>query len=210
MTKRIIKINGREIPVFDDELTGEEIKQMAGIPHQEQPKRQVVLQEGNLNVLVPDHEPIRITPDTAFTHHARHSKAGPATLRERRLVDEVEMLKRAFPGTFLAGDMSWVLIENYMLPAGWQPDETTILLVPPLNYPEAGPDGFYLAHGLKKRSGLTLETPGHYFPKYKNPYADAGYFWYCLEDKEGNWNSRYDSLLTFLDAIWTYLGSVPD
>lgn len=76
MTEKMITINGRQVPVFDDELTGDQLKQMAGLPHQERDKRQVVLQEGDRNVLVPDHRPIRVPSNAVFTDHARHSKAG--------------------------------------------------------------------------------------------------------------------------------------
>jgi hypothetical protein len=53
-----------------------------------------------------------------------------------------------------------------------------------------------------------LTEPGHYFTNYHNPYAKAGYRWYCLEDPDRNWRPEYDSLVTFVEAIRTYLGLV--
>jgi hypothetical protein len=83
-----------------------------------------------------------------------------------------------------------------------------VLIVPPFTYPESAPDGFYLGDHLRRRDGIRLVTPGHYFANYKNPYANAGFRWYCLEDPERNWRPTHDSLLTFVEAIRTYLGTV--
>lgn len=83
-----------------------------------------------------------------------------------------------------------------------------MLIVPPANYPEAAPDGFYLGSQLRRRDGGRLVEPGHYFAGYKNRYAQLGYRWYCLEDPERNWDPRHDSLVTFVEAIRTYLGTV--
>lgn len=52
-----------------------------------------------------------------------------------------------------------------------------------------------------------LRTPGHYFRDYKNPFVGAGYRWYCLEDPESNWNPGYDTLVSFVEAVRTYLGT---
>lgn len=208
MSRRTITINGRQVPVYDDELTGDDVKALAGIAEDDRDKRQVVVQQPDRNVLVPDHDAIRVVPDAVFTHHARHSKAAvTATVRSRRLQRELAVVRRLFPQAEAASDLSWVLIPDYTLPHGWEPSLTTILIVPPPNYPEAGPDGFYLGDRLRRHG----RTPGHYFRAYrKNRFADRGYVWYCLEDPERNWQPEHDSLVTFLDAIWTYLGSVPD
>lgn len=208
MGQRTITINGRQIPVYDDELTGDHVKALAEIPEADRPGRQVVLQQPDRNLLVPDHEPIRVVPDAIFTHHARHSKAASGqTLRSRRLEQEVALVQRLYPSAVMANDESWLLISNYQLPNGWDPDITTILVVPPLNYPESGPDGFYLGDKLRRFG----RNPRHYFRNYrKNKFTHLGYIWYCLEDTDHNWQPEYDSLVTFLDAIWTYLGSVPD
>jgi len=129
--------------------------------------------------------------------------------RHRRLANEARQLAVAFPRLELAADDSWLVIPDFRLPSGWTPPRTTVLVVPPLNYPEAGPDGFYLAARLSRIVNGRLVQPGHYFGKYKNPYAAAGYHWYCLEDQASCWDPHYDSLVTFVEAIRTYLGT-PD
>jgi hypothetical protein len=71
-SSRWIRINGVDVEVFDDEVTGADLKRMAGVPAE----RVLVRQEANRNAIVPDHRRIRVADADAFTHHAHHSKAG--------------------------------------------------------------------------------------------------------------------------------------
>ncbi|WP_262401454.1 E2/UBC family protein [Actinomadura sp. CNU-125] len=105
-------------------------------------------------------------------------------------------------------DTSYVYIKDFRLPAGWVPDRTNVLIVPPAAYPECAPDGFYLGARLRRRSGNHLVQPGHYFRDYHNPFKELGYHWYCLEDTDRKWRADQDSLVTFVEAIRTYLGTV--
>lgn len=75
MAEKSIRVNGIDIPIFDEEITGQRVKELAGIPDDEQSRRQVVQQRPDRNELVSDHEPIRIADGDVFTHHARHTKA---------------------------------------------------------------------------------------------------------------------------------------
>lgn len=70
-SSRWIRINGVDVEVFDDEVTGAELKRLGGVP----PDRVLVRQETDRNTIVPDHRRIRVAPADAFTHHAHHSKA---------------------------------------------------------------------------------------------------------------------------------------
>jgi hypothetical protein len=81
------------------------------------------------------------------------------------------------------------------------------MVVVPVTYPESAPDGFYVGERLRRRDGGHLVDPGHYFRGYNNPYAELGYVWYCLEDPHRLWDARHDSLVTFVEAIRTYLGT---
>lgn len=205
---KTIRINGIDVPVIDDQLSGRDIKQMAGLPAD----RVLVHQEGDRNTIVPDDRRIRVADQQSFTHHARHSKANSTPANEvslRRLMvrREAAQLAAAYPGLSVPPDDSYVHIPGFRLPAQWVPDRTAVVIIPPANYPEAAPDGFFLGDNLRRRDGSTLTTPGHYFSNYKNPYARAGYRWYCLEDPESNWDARYDSLVSFVEAIRTYLGA---
>ncbi len=134
----------------------------------------------------------------------------------RRIRLEAAQLAGAYPGLRIADDDSWIIIPEFRLPAGWEPTRTTVLVVVPVTYPESAPDGFFLGSRLQRHdhSGLGglgglggLVDPGHYFHGFNNPYADLGYVWYCLEDPYRRWNPRLDSLLTFVEAIRTYLGT---
>jgi hypothetical protein len=201
---KTIRINGVDVPVIADQLSGEEIKRLAGIDAE----RVLVRQERNRNVIVPDGKRLRVADADTFTHHARHSKAHTAvSRRSARVRLEAAALASAYPGLEIADDDSYVIIPDFRLPKGWVPDRTTVLIIPPAAYPECAPDGFYLAAQLQRRSGSRLVTPGHYFKHHHNPYADLGYYWYCLEEREGTWQAHQDSLLTFVEAIRTYLGT---
>jgi hypothetical protein len=201
---KTIRINGVDVPVIADQLNGEEIKRLAGIDAD----RVLVRQERDRNVIVPDAKRLRVADNETFTHHARHSKAaGPVTRRTARLRMEAATLAAAYPGLKIADDESYVFISGFRLPTGWIPDRASVLIVPPAAYPECAPDGFYLSAKLRRRKGGQLVTPGHYFRDYHNPYADLGYHWYCLEDPERRWRAGQDSLLTFVEAIRTYLGT---
>ncbi|WP_424187665.1 E2/UBC family protein [Actinokineospora sp. G85] len=197
---RTIRINGIDVPVIEDQLSGREIKRQAGIPRD----RVLVRQEADANTIVPDDQRIRVADRESFTHHARHSKAGGRGARVRR---EAAQLAAGYPGLSVAKDDSYVHIPDFRLPRQWTPRRTQVLIMPPVNYPEAAPDGFFLGADLRRRDGLRTRTPGHYFRDYKNPFADAGYHWYCLEDPDRLWDPRHDSLVSFVEAIRTYLGT---
>lgn len=200
---KTIRINGIDVPVIEDQLSGRDLKQMGGIPKD----RVLVQQEGDRNTIVPDDRRIRVADRDSFTDHARHSKAATVVSpRRRRIRYEAAQLAAAYAGLRVADDDSYVYIPGFRLPEQWVPDRTTVLIVPPVNYPEVAPDGFYLGDKLRRRRGLLLTQPGHYFTNYHNPYAEAGYRWYCLEDPERNWRPAHDSLVTFVEAIRTYLG----
>jgi hypothetical protein len=148
-----IRINGIDVPVIDDDLTGAELKRAGGIP----PDRVLVRQGRDRNTIVPDGQRVRVAEGEVFAHHARHSKAMPhpraapashggraqaANQRSRRVRWEAAQLAGGYPGLSVADDDSWVIIPDFRLPAGWAPDRTTVLLVPPATYPECAPDGF--------------------------------------------------------------------
>jgi hypothetical protein len=125
--------------------------------------------------------------------------------QHRLVLLEAAQLACAYPQLRVAEDGSWMLIPEFRLPAGWVPARTTVLIQVPLSYPECAPDGFYLGSRLRRRHGTDLVEPGHYFRDYHNPNADLGYVWYCLEDPERRWRPESDSLVTFVEAIRTYL-----
>ena len=188
---------------IEDQLSGRDIKQMAGLPAD----RVLVAQDADRNTIVPDDRWVRVADQQSFTHHARHSKASGVSLRRVMIRREAAQLAGAYPGLTVAPDDSFVHIPGFRLPQKWVPDRTAVVIIPPLNYPEAAPEGFFLGDNLRRRDGSALATPGHYFASYKNPYARAGYRWYCLEDPESNWDPRYAWLVSFVEAIRTYLGT---
>jgi hypothetical protein len=73
---RTIRINGIDVPVIEDEMSGADIKRAAGIPAD----RVLIQQEQDRNTIVPDAQRVRVADGGVFAHHARHSKAGAARI----------------------------------------------------------------------------------------------------------------------------------
>lgn len=73
MAERVVRINGIDVPIADEEVTGAELKAAAGVPA----RRVLVRQDTDRNVIVPDEVRVRVAPGDSFSHHARHSKAQP-------------------------------------------------------------------------------------------------------------------------------------
>lgn len=136
---KTIRINGIDVPVIEDQLSGRDLKRMAGIPKD----RVLVQQKPDRNTIVPDDQRIRVADRDSFTHHARHSKAATeVSSRRQRVRYEAAQLAAGYPGLRVADDDSYVYIPGFRLPKRWVPDLTAVLIVPPVNYPEAAPDGF--------------------------------------------------------------------
>ena len=70
---RTIRINGIDVPVIADEMSGAELKQAAGV----EPDRVLVKQDPERNTIVGDGQRVRLADGDVFAHHARHSKAHP-------------------------------------------------------------------------------------------------------------------------------------
>ncbi len=79
---KTIRINGIDVPVIEDRLTGRDIRALAQIDED----RVLVRQDPEQNTIIPDTTTVRIAGDEVFTDHARHSKASPTkgvTVRRR-------------------------------------------------------------------------------------------------------------------------------
>ncbi|WP_250291378.1 PT domain-containing protein [Frankia sp. CiP1_Cm_nod1] len=70
---RTIRINGIDVPVIADEMTGADIKAAAGVGDD----RVLVRQETDRNTIISDDHRVRVADGDVFAHHARHSKAMP-------------------------------------------------------------------------------------------------------------------------------------
>ncbi|MBL7487474.1 hypothetical protein I6A60_06015 [Frankia sp. AgB1.9] len=68
---RTIRINGIDVPVIADELSGAQLKAAVGI----EPDRVLVKQDPDRNTIVGDGQRVRLADGDTFAHHARHSKA---------------------------------------------------------------------------------------------------------------------------------------
>ncbi|WP_322769286.1 hypothetical protein, partial [Frankia sp. Cr1] len=68
---RTIRINGIDVPVIADEMTGADIKAAAGVDD----NRVLIRQDTDRNTIVGDSQRVRVADGDVFAHHARHSKA---------------------------------------------------------------------------------------------------------------------------------------
>jgi len=85
---------------------------------------------------------------------------------------------------------SWVLIEQFNLPAGYNRRWCEVLIDLGELYPELPPQDFYLSRGLTKNGRIC----SHYFEHFAGKkYCDEGYAWYSFHIKR--WKPNPYSML---------------
>ena len=98
-------------------------------------------------------------------------------------------------------DLSYVIVRDVKLGAGWNREATDVLIEIPKDYPLTGPGqppyGVYLEEGLLRHGGW----PEHYHVNGNRP----GWAWWCYEGIR--WDPHRDDLITMLEAIRADLDS---
>ncbi len=124
-----------------------------------------------------------------------------------RTIAEINLLSTHF-GTveYDPDNPSWVLIERFDLPPGFNRRWCEVLIVLGELYPELPPQDFYLSRGLTKNGRVS----SHYFERFSGKrYCDKGFAWYSFHIKR--WRSNPynmvpgDNLLTATGAFYQAL-----
>ncbi len=101
----------------------------------------------------------------------------------------------------IAPDLSWFVVKNWRLPAGWNKHETALLVQIPPGYPVTPPDNFYTDHDLFLSNG---GQPGNSSAGQSLVGRQWRMFSYHVES--GDWQphaepSKGHNLLTFLQGV---------
>lgn len=203
---RKIIIDGEEILVPEGHLTGQELRRLARARNDE------VLYQIN-----PDGH--RVVRDDDFLEVEEGQRFGKMTrvvaaLRNiRRIRSEIQVLCRQFgeEAVTWAPDYSWVMIHGVRLPPKYNREATNVLILIPENYGHGQPlqDVFVDPNLRIIVDGEPKEIP-HYFPN-RNGWMASQFpeqyrkKWRYLCLKQEKWDPKRDSLLAYLNQLYTFL-----
>lgn len=128
---------------------------------------------------------------------------------EARVAEELKLVTRLYGASEISADQSWLLIHEWVLPAGWNRASTPLVVRLLPAYPSAPPDNFYAAADLRTASGSTPANTSQPGDVSLPPGA-----WLCFSwHHETNWRASTviangDNLATFLSSVAQRLGEV--
>lgn len=129
------------------------------------------------------------------------------TVLERRK-REFGLVESKYGPVEIGPDLDWLIIKRHPLPAGWNRDETPILVMIRPGYPTVPPDNFYVAGDLRLANG---QMPGN----APNVQEHLGRSWlmFSYHVEEPEWKPQADlfaghNLLTFLLGVEKRLSEV--
>jgi len=115
---------------------------------------------------------------------------------------ELELVEAQFGELERAPDLSWFVIRHFPVPAGWNKQETALLILLPPGYPETPPDNFHtdtdltLADGGEPdRASGTLDHAGRRWRLFSWHFEDTNEWQPHAEVEQGH------NLLTFLLGV---------
>lgn len=122
-----------------------------------------------------------------------------------RLKKELELLAHDYPGVRLENDGTWLIVPDFPVPAGWNRETITILVIVPAGYPQTPPDNFHVEPGLKLANG---EMPDNYTENCGPPTPGWSRFSWHID---GTWRpssnaAEGDNLHRFLWSVRGRLG----
>jgi len=89
-------------------------------------------------------EVVELKPGHGFAKKIRWRRGLQVT---PRLQEEIELLRRHFPGLEFIDEGGWVRIPAFKRPAGWTPPESDVAFQVPPAFPATPPYGFYVPTG---------------------------------------------------------------
>ncbi len=124
----------------------------------------------------------------------------------KRVSDEIEMLRAKYPNLEAGEGPLWVHIPNYPLPSGvYNKEVTRLLYILPVGYPNTGPDNFFVDGDLKLKND-SLPKGLNIGPKSGSGHAplEGNWAWFSWHPK--SWTpdgtiTKGDNLLTFMRGV---------
>lgn len=113
-----------------------------------------------------------------------------------RIERDTERLRADFPDLIVGNNNEYIVLPSFVLPQDlFNAECSRLLVVIPPTYPTAPPDNFYISWGL------TLKDSGE-INSYSGPTELYGESWGTFSfHSNGGWDTKRDSLLTFITAI---------
>jgi len=116
---------------------------------------------------------------------------------KERLNKELEIVQKKYPSATVGSNLSFIIVPDFPLPAGWNVDKTELMLEIPAGYPVTPPDNFYVSEGLRVKA--TGVAPVSYEDEEKFCKKWGRFSWHL----GGKWSPHAepqdgDNLLTFL------------
>lgn len=111
-----------------------------------------------------------------------------------RVTNEIERVKESFPTTQVTVQPDGSIhieIPNVPLPPGWNKSEATILIIVPIGYPQARPDGFYADSDLRAQNGAKV-------PDGSGQVQIAGRNWTRFCWQPTTWDMSRDNLWKYV------------
>jgi hypothetical protein len=115
---------------------------------------------------------------------------------------QLEALRSKYTVEFTSvGGVSWVVINDVELPAGWNQPKTTILIKIPPGYPVAAPDCFWADASLRLGSGAMPRSA-----QINTEFGGQQRLWFSFHVQK--WNPNIDDLWRYLSVVRNRLEQV--
>lgn len=179
-----VLINRKPYRFKDRHQTGHSLKVRAGIPSEDV----LFLDRPHEDVVIPDDHHITL-------HEGQHFHSSPPANYGKGLVDPDEVGFPQFHELAKSGGWTWLMIENYPLPACYAPAAVTLLIQLPPQFPDAAPDMFWVSPTVRTTSGVVPHGTGEVNLEGQ---AWQQFSWHL---KPGAWQPGISSLRDYLRCV---------
>lgn len=93
------------------------------------------------------------------------------------------------------GNQIFVVFEKYPLPPGWSKQETRLLIITDISYPNSKLDMFWVDEDVRLADGGRIPQAGGTFETYVNKR------WHRFSWHVQKWNPAVDNLITYLGTV---------
>lgn len=158
---------------------------------------------------------IRVMPDRSkggvFQERSEFSKN---VIREQITAVSEHLFKGNADIDFDDERYDWMAITRYVLPKGWTPSVSALMILFPTEYPRVPPIGFYLPDWVRSPHGHLYDAAYH---GAEGAPLKKGWKWYCAYVNPGSWQPAYgryagdwrrgDNLFDYITLVGEVLAS---
>lgn len=162
-----------------------------------------------------DLERIRVMPDRSKGGFFRtRSDFSKKVIRDQIFAVSKYLFKGNTDIDFDDKRYDWMTITRYVLPDGWTPSVSALMILFPTEYPSTPPIGFYLPDWVKSPHGHLYDAVYH---NADSAPLKKGWKWYCAYVNPGSWQpacgryvedwKRGDNLFDYITLVGEVLAS---